>query len=487
LALLAWDNARAQTPEMPDPFFRPMPQAAPEVSDPWSRPAPRTPPQRPPLSTSGTDIVPAARPAIVRADPSLSRRLRALEQKVADLGHENAPPADSLAAWSRRIRLSAFVQPQFVASIFNAAASPNVDPSGSLGGFGANDTLALPNGDTTNAIFFRMRRARLRLDADLATWVGIERPMVRLVFEIEPIPRTRGIPESGTFLRQTEAQLWLPWKCASKDCTLETILAGGLMRLPFGYELLEPETVRPFVERSFGVESMFPGQFDLGVRADTKALSDRLSFTIALLNGRTIGEQQGSVVPDLNRGKDGVARLHLRTDVLGAGVSGYAGIGQRVDGATLQMKTFPRWALGADLELHHVFDPAVGETRAIVEGVLGANMDRGLVYPFALPDIPADIKQEVDARNEASLSVRLEQDTTRWLTWAVRADAYTPNTRLPDDMRITGSISASLHITRHLRLVLEYDHARDTIRPDDDSPKPFRHVSQGSAMLEARF
>ena len=71
--------------------------------------------------------------------------------------------------------------------------------------------------------------------------------------------------------------------------------------------------------------------------------------------------------------------------------------------------------------------------------------------------------------------------------WAFRFDAYTPSTRLPDNVRITGSIATVLHVTRHLRFILEYDHARDTIRPDGDAAKPFRHVSQGSVMMEARF
>lgn len=452
------------------------------MRDPWR--AQQPPPPRPPISTSGTDVV-APRPPISRTDPILSRRLRALEAKVSKLEAERAAP-DTLGAWARRIHLSAFVQPQFTAALFNAAASPNVDANGSLAGRGANDTLALPNGDSTNAIYFRMRRARLRLDADLAVWAGIERPMIKLVFEIEPIPRTRGVPESGTLLRQTEAQLWLPWSCAPKTCALESAIAAGLMRVPFGWDVLEPDTARPFAERSFGAQSWFPGELDYGARVDTRAVSERLTLTAAILNGRTIGEQQGSVVPDLNRGKDGSFRLHYRTDPIGVGVSGYAGVGQRVDTTALALKTFPRWALGADVELHHAFDAAVGETRAIIEGAYGANMDRGLVYDFAAPQIPADIKAPVVDLDGAWLSVRFEQDTTKWLTWALRVDAYTPNTNLPDNLRVTGAISGTLHVTRHLRLLLEYDHARDTIRADG-APKPYRHISQWSGILEARF
>lgn len=480
---------------MPDPFFRPMPQPDQgDLPDPWKgrnpSPGPRPPP---PLSTSGTDLTaPMVRPQTIGPRETVSsKRLRVLEARVAALESEKKSESPgSLAYWASRLRLSAFVQPQFVAQLFNAAASPNVDPrTGTLpAGVGANDIFALANGDTTNSIFFRMRRARLRLDADLAEWKPSGIPMVRLVLEIEPIPRTRNIPESGTILRQMEAQLVIPWKCASKDnCALATTLAMGSMRVPFGFELLEAETSRPFAERSFGAQSMFPGEFDLGARAETHAFDRRLTMTLGVLNGRTLGEQQGSAVPDLNRAKDGVARIHYDTGAVGFGMSGYVGIGQRVDAMGLRFKQFPRWAAAADFELHHVFHEALGQTRAVFEGAIAANMDRGLVYPFALPDIPDDLKQDVDARNEATASLRVEQDTTKWLTWAFRFDAYTPSTRLPDNIRITGSMAAVLHVTRHLRFILEYDHARDTIRPDGDSPKPFRHVSQGSGIMEARF
>lgn len=478
---------------MPDPFFRPMPQPAPDLAgDPWKSAPPPGPPM-PPLSTSGTDLAPPVlRPRVLPAHDSVSaRRLRALEARVAALeAAKDAPPPGSLAWWASRLRLSGFVQPQFVAQLFDAAGSPNADPTtGALpDGVGANDTLGLASGETTNAVFFRMRRARLRLDADLASWRPSGYPLVRLVVELEPLPRTRGVPESGTILRQTEAQLGLPWVCAGKGaCALDTLVAAGVMRVPFGFELLEAETARPFVERSFGAESMFPGELDLGVRADTHAFAGRVGVTLALVNGRTLGEQQGSALPDLNRGKDGVLRVRWDAGSFGAGLSGYAGSGQRVDPAGLRFKTFPRWAAGADVELHHVFHEALGQTRAIVEGALASNMDRGLVYPFALPDFPADIKADADAKPEASFSARLEQDTTRWLTWALRFDVYSPDTRLPDDVRMTGSLAAVVHVTRQLRFVAEYDHARDTIRADGDAPKPIRHVSRLSGMMEARF
>src|SRR2546430_6039982 len=134
----------------------------------------------PPLSTSGTVLVPPSRPMTMLPRENVSaRKMRELEARINALESHKDP--GSLAWWASRIHLAAFVQPQFIAQFFNGAASPNPP------GIGANDTFALASGDTTNAIFFRMRRARLRLDADLAQWKsGI--PMVRLVFEMEPLP-----------------------------------------------------------------------------------------------------------------------------------------------------------------------------------------------------------------------------------------------------------------------------------------------------------
>lgn len=462
---------------MPDPFFRPMPAPAPvhDMDDPWQgSPAPPGPDAGAPVSTSGTDVAaPGTRAPIVRtrSDPATGRRLRVLEGRLRAL--EAAQRRE--VAWWRRLRLSAFVQPQFVTQHFNADASPNAGAGGPLpNGVDANQPLPLANGDTTNTVFFRMRRARLRVD-----FAPIE--AARLVMEVEPLPRTAGVLESGTFLRQIEAQLW-----ARLGDTTRGALAMGMMRVPFGHELLEQETVRPFAERSFGVESMFPGQYDLGVRAEVHAAGERLTATAAVVNGRTVGEQQGSALPDLNRAKDAVVRMHYRRGALGAGVSAYVGGGQRVDPAGLRLKQFSRWALGADAQLHHAFDARLGESRAMVEVAAGENMDRGVFYSFALPDIPDDVTAPVEARHEVSLAARVEQDTTRWLTWALRVDLYTPDLRLDDDLRVTGALSGSLHFTKNLTLVLEYAHARDTLRAPG-APKPYRHATTGSVMLQAAF
>ena len=369
------------------------------MDDPWrGGPPPAPPGANAPLSTSGTDLAPPmTRPPVIltRSDPATTRRLRALEARIQALEAQQREPP-----WWRRVRVSAFAQPQFVAQLFNADASPNLGADHLLPpGVDANQSIPLADGDTTNSVFFRMRRARFKLD-----FAPIE--AARLVMEIEPIPRTKGVVESGTFLRQIEGQLWARLGRGARGG-----LAMGMMRVPFGHEVLEQDTTRPFVERSFGAQSMFPGEFDLGARAELRAWDDRLTGTAAVLNGRTIGEQRGSALPDLNRGKDAAFRVHYRSDVFGVGASMYVGLGQRVDPAGLRLKQFTRWAAGADAQFHHTFDEALGQSRAMVEVVLAENMDRGVLYPFALPDIPDDVSAPVDARNQASFMARVEQDT----------------------------------------------------------------------------
>src|SRR5262249_50208024 len=109
-----------------DPFFQP--EKPPDPSHSQGKP-------RPAVSTSGTDLTPPQHFVPIHvggSDPTLAHRIRALEAKVADLEKQREPAIDSLAWWSRRIRLSAFVQPQFLASVQNAAASLNADANGVL-------------------------------------------------------------------------------------------------------------------------------------------------------------------------------------------------------------------------------------------------------------------------------------------------------------------------------------------------------------------
>ena len=97
------------------------------MDDPWrGGPPPAPPGANAPLSTSGTDLAPPmTRPPVIltRSDPATTRRLRALEARIQALEAQQREPP-----WWRRVRVSAFAQPQFVAQLFNADASFAVAP-----------------------------------------------------------------------------------------------------------------------------------------------------------------------------------------------------------------------------------------------------------------------------------------------------------------------------------------------------------------------
>ena len=79
----------------------------------------------------------------------------------------------------------------------------------------------------------------------------------------------------------------------------------GIFKLPFGYEVLQNDADRPFIERSWGEQNLMPGEFDTGARAYTTwAKDERRSWRRSrVVNGQTEGEPTFSLDPDLNQGK----------------------------------------------------------------------------------------------------------------------------------------------------------------------------------------
>lgn len=445
---------------------------------------PAVPPE-PPTSTSGTglmpprDNTPPPAPAAPDAGAAAAReqqqeeRIRALEQRVAALTSAGRPAAGALPReaaeridWLRHFRVSGFVQPQLLLQFHNAADSPN--PAG----FGANETTARADGSTTNGIFFRLRRARLRTEFTPSD-------SARIVFEIDPgggtnaqltsIPKTI---EAVGIARFSEA--------------ITTEFAAGVFKPPFGYELVQSSADRPFVERSWGEQNMFPGDYDIGARSRTKLLERRLTVDLAIVNGATQNERGFARLPDLSRGKDLVGRANLDLGVFDLGVSGYYGQGQLVDAVALRYKQFARWAVNGELSVRHKFVPKVGETRLLAEVVFGQNMDRGVIYSFALPAFPPRVGDDVASLSERSFWVRAEQDLGPVLTLSARFDQYSPDTSVSGNARSTIGGVAGIRFTKGLDLRLEYAYAIDDVRPAGD-PAPGRKLHAVSSVLQARF
>ncbi len=437
---------------------------------------PPPPPWDQPLSTSGTDVVSPANPAAVAQ--AQDARVAALEARIASLEANRSRPRSTVPEWLTWFHASGFVQSQLIWQFFNAAASPN--SSGGLlpPGIGSNDVTALPNGNTTNPDFLRLRRARFRLTFE-------PDPFLNVVFEVEPVPHDPYVPGSGTVAREIQA-IVRPW--VGGRTRME--IGAGSFKIPFGYETLEWDPERPFIERSFFQQNIFPGDFDLGAHVDFFALRDRLHAIAAVVNGRTFGEldQGGSL--DLNRPKDGILSVAWETHPLRLGLSGYGGEGQLVDGVTRRFKQYPRGAFDVDVALRkHLFK--IGESRLFSEFMYGTNMDRGVLIPGSLPAIPDDITQSVANKDELGAFLRLEQDINcgcgdRLLTVGLRYDFYSPDLSLDMNGRHTIAGVVSMHLGGFAELMLEYDHVIDFIRASGPTP-PEKNIDVLSAVLQGRF
>ena len=457
--------ARAQQPQTEESRSMLPPSPFDSGGKPQKLVPPPPPPWDEPLSTSGTDIV----PPLPQREPDMHpmarehmehmARMRELERRVEELEHERRDGREP-TKWVEWLKPSLLLQPQLVWNFFNAAASPNAQNGLLPPGIGSNDVTATGSGNTTNPDFFRLRRARLKLDF-------LPTEYARFVFEIEPVPRDPTIPGSGTIAREIEAIARVP---VSTRFSFD--VGAGSFEVPFGAEWREAHGDRPFIERSYFQQNMFPGDFDLGLHASTY-VGRHFEAELALLNGRTFGELDQGGNLDLNRPKDGTAIVRFRFGGLTFGASGYAGEGQLVDATNLRFKQYNRFAVDGDVAYAAPIR-RVGLFRAFGEIVYGTNMDRGVLDPGNLPVIPADLSQSVVDRDELGAMVRVDQELGPFVLIGARYDYYSPDMSLSNDGRHTiGGVVAIrpfrpskwLEMHPSIQLDFEYDHAFDTIRP----------------------
>ncbi|MEO7109156.1 MAG: hypothetical protein ABI183_01855, partial [Polyangiaceae bacterium] len=400
-------NADAQTAQKQGD---PAPVAHAQVDA--SPPTPVTPPAPPPwtsspTSTSGSDLVPSM-PAPTSAggagDAVLEARMADLEARLHDderkMREESHQPW-----WVTHLNFTGYLQPQLLIQAFNAAASPNLQAGQSTlpQGIGANDVTANAAGTTTNKDVFRLRRARLKVEA-------MPNEYSKFVFEIDPSLAGAASPGSGTIARNIEAVGIARW---CKDWSWYTEFGMGIFKLPFDFEIVQTDADRPFIERSWGEQNMFPSEFDEGVHETTYGFKKKLRIDFAVVNGTTIGEPNFTPVPDLNKSKDVLGKANYDFGPFDVGVGAYYGQGAEVDATALKFKQFPRWAGNAHAGVHHDFVKKLGSTKLYGEIVLAKNMDRGLNYGkgIGLPAIPADITNGfLQDHDERSVWIRLEQD-----------------------------------------------------------------------------
>jgi hypothetical protein len=186
------------------------------------------------------------------------------------------------------------------------------------------------------------------------------------------------------------------------------MLSVGLLRIPFGSELQERDRDRLFLERSNVSRALFPGAFDLAVRAQARFRG--LVLQVALMNGDPLGSgtyagRDPTAAKDIvGRIGVAVARGRFRLD---GGLSILEGTGfhagtpatkdvlvwrdQNEDGIVQTSEiqiipgspatpstTFRRFAAGCDLRLG-VALPRLGDLLAFGEIVWAGNLDRALL------------------------------------------------------------------------------------------------------------
>jgi hypothetical protein len=464
----------------------PSPPPAPPPPQPAAPPAAQPP--APPAAPSPAEVAAAAVAEQNRRIAELERRLA----EMSDAQRHAAEQQEGWWGWARKVKLSAFAQPQLLWQWFDSSASPNLVNGQLPPGVDSNAVIAsgdplYRNGSgnngpalTTNPDYFRLRRARLKVEFAPSRFA-------RLVVEVDPNPAGGPDNGTGTIARNVEAQGIASWCSCERGA--ETTFGMGIFKIPFGREVLQSDVDRPFIERSWWDQNVTPGEFDTGAKAYTTALDQRLDVQVALVNGSMQGEKTFALLPDLNKSKDLVGRVHYDFGPVDVGASGYFGEGQEASlTPDLRFKQFVRWAYNAEAALHARF-ARIGETRVFAEFDRGQNMDRGVRYAsaLALPGLPADIVNgDVVSKDELGYWARVEQDITRWATVAVRYDFYSPDSAQATNGRDTYAVVGVAHFTKALQLMVEYDHFIDNVHAPGSQPAG-KHGDVLSTVLQVRY
>jgi hypothetical protein len=424
-------------------------------------------------------------------DPEQERRIGELELRLRQLEEHHRRTAEEhndWFGWTRKVRISGYLQPQSLWQWNNVAASSNLVNGALPSGVGSNDVIAKQAtelgtgapGISTNNDYFRLRRARLKVELEPNEYS-------RMVFEIDPNLAGGVDSATGTIARNVEADGIAKW---TDDA--ETTFGAGIFKIPYGWEVLQSDADRPFIERSWWEQNATPGEFDTGAKAYTSAFEHRLTGNFAVINGVTQGEKTFSLLPGTTQGKSMVARINYNFGPFDVGTSGYYGQGAEVSLTSLAFKEFPREAWNVEAALHHRF-LEIGQTRLLAEFNLGQNMDRGVKYAFALPGLPTPAANipggSVVNRNEIGGFARLEQDITRWSTLAVRWDYYSPDTSITNNARNTFAVVGVVHFTKQLQLMVEYNKFVDNVRNPSTSANtyPDKEGDVLSGVLQVRY
>ena len=174
----------------------------------------------------------------------------------------------------------------------------------SLGGFAqtdlsvrqsSSDQLNNSTGEPLNQNRFVLRRARLRTE--------IDRGLVTGALELD------GNTVNGPQMRVLNAEGTLRIPPVGTGPSLLG-LTVGLFKIPFGWEVIQSDRDRLFLERSIAAQELFPGEYDLGARLAGGWRYIR--YALAVQNGEPIGEKTFPV-RDPNNAKDVTGRVGVET------------------------------------------------------------------------------------------------------------------------------------------------------------------------------
>ena len=351
----------------------------------------------------------------------------------------------------------------------------------------SQDQLNGATGAPLNQDKFVLRRGHLRADVDYGMVLG--------ALEID------ANTVQGPQLRPIDAEASFRWPAKPTYEQPYLMATMGLMRTPFGFEVLEKDNERPFLERSTVIRAMFPGEFDLGFRLQGGWRF--LNYALGLMNGDPIGE---SAFPDRdpNHSKDLVFRAGFESSHndrirVEGGMSGVSGTGfhpgtpstkdtlvwrdvnedgvvsldeiQVISGkGATPSQNFHRFAIGADLRV--IFDlPVIGKLSLRGEIVRGSNLDRAV-------EVADPVSAGHDLR-EIGWYLGFTQQVTEYGLFGVRYDRYNPDSDanvqqgvnlVPSDrsystlaflagLRYADPMASKKRAPRYVgRLLFEYDH-----------------------------
>jgi hypothetical protein len=366
-----------------------------------------------------------------------------------------APPAPTPAGPSP-FRFSGYLQVDWVLS--NQSSQDQIDPS---------------TGQPLNQDRFTLRRGHVRVDAERGPLSAV----VELDANTTNGPQVRPIDVEGVFRWPTPRQ---------REPLL--LVALGLMRIPFGFEVQELDYVRPFLERAAVARAFFPGEFDLGAKVQVHYRA--LDLALAVMNGSPIGAKEFPAL-DPGRTKELVGRIGTHAEIapgvlLDAGVSGDTGLGfhpgtpttkdvlvwrdDNGDGivqateisvipgsAATPSQQFQRYAVGADARVS-VKVGSLGLFALRAEIMRGSNIDRGI-------EIADPVGAGHDLR-ELGWLVGATQEVTRWGMLGIRYDEYNPD-QDASEQRATNLVPIDrTYRTLALMAMLRYEQARLVLEYD---------------------